>query len=54
MGRIVPGRTRKLTSATLRSRHYFRIADPPLTDVSGVADHLLELAAKLPREAGLP
>jgi hypothetical protein len=32
----------------------FRAADHPLTDLSGIADHLLESAAKLPREAGLP
>jgi hypothetical protein len=32
----------------------FRAADHPLTDLSGIADHLLKSAAKLPREAGLP
>lgn len=37
-----------------RESDYFWIADHSLTDLSGMADHLLELAAKLPREAGRP
>ena len=54
------------TVARVRDRNPMEIADDlghcswrspyghPLTDLSGIADHLLESAAKLPREAGLP
>jgi hypothetical protein len=31
-----------------------RVADHPLTDLSEMTDHLLELAAKLSREVDLP
>ena len=31
-----------------------RVADHPFTGLPALADYLLELAAKLPREAGLP
>jgi hypothetical protein len=46
---------RSAARAPISSNPVFRIVSVlPLTDLPGLTDHLLELAAKLPREAGLP
>ena len=37
-----------------QQRHSFRVADHPLTGLLGLADHLLEFAARLSRDTGLP